>query len=89
MKRSMSMVEEAAKEAAKPKEPPADTVQIIAHASLDPEWIIGWASEVGDFNFGVHSSLASVCEGMQLRDTVTEEWTDNIPGTDRIFCTTA
>jgi hypothetical protein len=44
MKSPMSMAEEAATEEAKPPEPPADTVQIIAHASLDPEWIISWAT---------------------------------------------
>ena len=84
----MPIAGEAARDAAKPKEPSADTVQIIAHASLDPELIVSWASEAGDFNFGVRSTLVSVCEGMQLRDADTEEWTDSISGADRIFCTT-
>lgn len=87
-KRSISTAGEAAMEAAKPKEPSADTVQIIAHASLDPELFVSWASEAGDFNFGVRSTLVSVCEGTQLRDADTDEWTDSISGADRIFCTT-
>ncbi len=88
MKRSISTAGGVAKEAPKPEELPADSVRIIAHASIDPEWIVAWASEAGDFNFGVRSTLASVCKGIQLRDTTTEEWTDSIPSTDRTFCTT-
>ncbi len=88
MKRSISTTGAAAKEASKHEELPANSVQIIAHASIDPEWIVAWASEVSDFNFGIHSTLTSVCEGIQLRDPDTEEWTGSIPSTDRTFCTT-
>jgi hypothetical protein len=88
MKHSISTMGAAAKEASKHEELPANSVRIIAHASIDPEWIVAWASEVSDFNFDVRSTLTSVCEGIQLRDPDTEEWTDSIPSTDRTFCTT-
>ena len=88
IKRSSTKVKEEKTEEVKFTDPTSDSVQIVAHASLDPELIISWASDAADFNFGVHASMVSVCGSMQLRDPDTDEWAENIPGDEKIFCTT-